>query len=380
MLINNLNQFLIGSHDVSESQSLFIKLTKIMFLLMTTYVAYSSQNSFPIHDTQVNVGNHKLHIVCQGRGSPTVILEAGSGTDLSTWSKVQPEIAMFTRVCSYSRAGLGKSSIPNNTIQFDALKTTNDLHILLNNPLIRTSSPPPYILVGHSYGGLYVRNFLEQYPQEVVGMVLVEATSGTMNMKDYGFSDELVNALIVIDEKKAAYLNSHAEFSEAQLQAAKQSPELIAKIKSQSIPNDLLQKIDLLRKMENKDMDELDKINKKNPHLLGNKPLVVLIAEENEMIHFVARYRELKDFVNAVISKDKLSAFNSMLNRDLKKPIALGKAEKIKMLSLSSNSIFKIVKKSGHNIHIDQPEIFIDSVKQVVFSVRKSCSIQKSAH
>lgn len=349
-----------------------IKITNIIFLLMISSVTFSSQNSIPIFDAKINVGNHKLHIVCQGRGGPTVILEAGSGTDLSTWSKVQPEIAKFTRVCSYSRAGLGKSSIPNNTVQFDALKTTNNLHILLNNPLIRTNSPPPYILVGHSYGGLYVRNFLEHYPSEVGGMVLVEATSGSMSMKDYGLSDELVNALLVVDEKKEAYLKSHIEVSENQLQAAKQNPELIAKIKSQSIPNDLLPKLDFFRKIESNDMDDLDKMNKNNPHLLGNKPLVVIIAKENEMIHFVNRYRELKNFVNAVISNDQRSAFNTMLTLDLKKPIALAKAEKIKMLSLSANSTLKIVENSGHNIHIDQPEIFIKSVKQVVLNIRGS--------
>lgn len=348
------------------------RLANIIFLLMISHATYSSRNPFPVFDAQINVGNHKLHIVCQGRGSPTVILEAGSGSDLSTWSKVQPEIAKFTRVCSYSRAGLGKSSIPDNTIQFDALKTTNDLHILLNNPLIRSNSPPPYILVGHSYGGLYLRNFLEQYPQDVAGMVLVEATSGTMSMKDYGFSDELVNALIIVNEKKDAYLKSHTGVSEAQLQAAKQNPDLIAKIKIQPISKDLLQKIDIFRQIENKDMEDLDKMNKKNPQLLGNKPLVVIVAEQNEMIHFVTRYRELKDLVSAVISSAQRGAFNEMLNLDLKKPIARAKAEKIKMLSLSSNSMLKIVKKSGHNIHIDQPEILINSVKQVVLSLRKT--------
>ncbi|HAU3626736.1 TPA: alpha/beta fold hydrolase [Legionella pneumophila] len=347
-----------------------IKFANIIFLLMLSYAAYSSQNPFPVFDSRINVGNHKLHVVCQGKGSPTVILEAGSGTDLSTWSKVQPEIAKFTRVCSYSRAGLGKSSIPKNKIQFDALKTAKDLHVLLNNPLIKRHNPPPYILVGHSYGGLYVRNYLEEYPDEVAGMVLVEATSGSMNMKDYGFSDELVNALIVLNEKKDAYLKNHSEVSGDKLKATKQNPELIAKIKSQSIPNDFSHKIDIFRKIESKDMDDLDKINKKNPHMLGNKPLVVIIAEQNEMIHFVTRYRELKHFVNAVISKHQRGAFNAMLNLDLKKPIALAKAEKIKMLALSTNSILKIVKKSGHNIHIDQPEIFIKSVKQVVFNIR----------
>ncbi|MDR3503242.1 MAG: hypothetical protein P4L79_11755 [Legionella sp.] len=93
-------------------------------------------------------------------------------------------------------------------------------------------------------------------------MVLVEATSGTMSMKDYGVSDELVDALIVVDEKRGL-LKSHLEVSENQLRAAKQSPEFIAKIKLQPIPNDLLKKIDTFRKIENKAMDDLHKMNKK---------------------------------------------------------------------------------------------------------------------
>lgn len=70
-----------------------------------------------------------------------------------------------------------------------------------------------------------------------------------MSMKDYGFSDELVNTLLVVDKKKG-YLKSYSEISENQLQAANQNPELIVKIKIQSIPNDLLQKIDIFRKIE----------------------------------------------------------------------------------------------------------------------------------
>ena len=58
-----------------------IKLANIILLLMISYATYSFQNAFPVFDAQINVGDHKLHIVCQGKGSPTVILEAGSGTD-----------------------------------------------------------------------------------------------------------------------------------------------------------------------------------------------------------------------------------------------------------------------------------------------------------
>ncbi|MCE3043709.1 alpha/beta hydrolase [Legionella sp. 16cNR16C] len=347
-----------------------IKLISIIQFLMFSYTAYSFQYPASLLDTRINVGDHELHIVCQGQGKPTVILEAGSGTDLSTWSIVQPEIAKFARVCTYSRAGLGKSSIPNNKTQLDAVQTTQDLHTLLSNPLIRTNSPPPYVLVGHSYGGLYVRNFLELYPQEVAGMVLIEATSGTMTMKDYGFSDELVNALIVVNQKKDAYFKRHPEVSEEELKTVKPNQELITKIKAQSVPNNLIRSINCLRQLEFNDMARLDKMNRKHPHFLGSKPLVVIITEQNEMIDLVSHYRVLKNFVSAVINDDQRDAFSAIFKLDFTKPIALAEVEKTNMLSLSTNSTLKIVKQSGHNIHLDQPKIVIDSIKNVVLTLK----------
>jgi pimeloyl-ACP methyl ester carboxylesterase len=109
-----------------------------------------------------------MNIYCIGRGSPTVILDAGAGYTTWTWRKVQPQIAKRTKVCSYDRAGMGFSD--GAPLPRDANATVNDLHALLH----RANIQPPYVLVGHSIAGLYEPLFADRYPHEVVGMVLVD--------------------------------------------------------------------------------------------------------------------------------------------------------------------------------------------------------------
>jgi pimeloyl-ACP methyl ester carboxylesterase len=116
------------------------------------------------------VEGHPMHLLCLGEGSPTVILEAAGGHFSATWALVQPEIAEATRVCSYDRAGYGWSA-PGPEPR-DATRIAAELHALLHEAGIA----PPYILAGHSVGGVYIRVYHAQYPGEVVGMVLVDAT------------------------------------------------------------------------------------------------------------------------------------------------------------------------------------------------------------
>src|SRR6266516_1967550 len=119
----------------------------------------------------VDIGGYRLHINCTGTGSPTVILDAGLGETSLDWSKVQPAVAHFTRVCSYDRAGYGWSDTgpgPRTSQQI-----VKELHLLLAHAQING----PYVLVGHSVGGLNMRLYAYRYPQEVAGMVLLDATS-----------------------------------------------------------------------------------------------------------------------------------------------------------------------------------------------------------
>jgi pimeloyl-ACP methyl ester carboxylesterase len=119
--------------------------------------------------TRVDIGGRTLFLSCTGTGSPTVLLEAGSGNGADTWAGVQHEIAGFTRVCSYDRAGLGQSDPAPagvRTIQ----DSVDDLHALL----AAADISGPIVLTGHSLGGLIVRLYTSQYSEDVGGLVLVD--------------------------------------------------------------------------------------------------------------------------------------------------------------------------------------------------------------
>ena len=128
------------------------------------------RRSSPAPGQLVDVGGYQLHIHCIGEGSPTVVLEAAAAATSAHWSWVQPDLAPGTRVCAYDRAGMGWSD--RGPKPRDAHQIASELHTLLT----RAGVPGPYVLVGHSFGGLYVRAYAADYPGEVAGMVLVDAT------------------------------------------------------------------------------------------------------------------------------------------------------------------------------------------------------------
>jgi pimeloyl-ACP methyl ester carboxylesterase len=119
----------------------------------------------------IRVGGARLHLDEQGSGTPAVVLEAGIAGSSLGWTVVQPSIAAFTRVCSYDRAGLGWSegSAATKTIQ----QMSSDLGTLLANAGIS----PPYVLVGHSFGGLLIRVFAHFHQRQVAGLVFVDPVS-----------------------------------------------------------------------------------------------------------------------------------------------------------------------------------------------------------
>jgi len=127
--------------------------------------------AYPPPGQLVDVGGYKLHIHCVGEGAPVVILDALFPGTVSNWGWVQPEIAKTTKVCAYDRAGLGWSE--SGPAPRDAIRHATELHTLL----AKSGIDAPYVLVGHSLGGLSVRMFADQFPDEVVGVVLVEGTN-----------------------------------------------------------------------------------------------------------------------------------------------------------------------------------------------------------
>ena len=123
---------------------------------------------FPPPGQMVDVGGFQLHLACTGAGAPTVILESGLGSNFLTWAAVQPEVAAFTRVCSYDRAGMGWSD--RGPRPRTVGRMADELSVLLENAALDA----PYVLVGHSLGGLIVRQFAFAHPDHVSGLVLVD--------------------------------------------------------------------------------------------------------------------------------------------------------------------------------------------------------------
>lgn len=118
-----------------------------------------------------DIGQRKLHIQCSGTGSPTVVLIAGTGAMSSSWARIAPGVATTTRVCAYDRAGQGWSDDAPHPQ--DALEMAADLRKLLE----AADEHGPYVLAGHSLGGVYGMAFAARYPVDVAGLVLLDSSS-----------------------------------------------------------------------------------------------------------------------------------------------------------------------------------------------------------
>src|SRR3954451_6450363 len=116
----------------------------------------------------VDVGGHRLHLLCVGSGTPTVILESGLGEAAAYWGWISTAVAQETRVCAYDRAGRGWSD--HAATSQDGVALATDLHVLLDRGRIAG----PLVLVGHSSGAQYARIFAGRYPEQVAGMILLD--------------------------------------------------------------------------------------------------------------------------------------------------------------------------------------------------------------
>ena len=177
--MNSQNQNGKVSSSKSKGRGCLIWLGRIVVsiigLMLVGYIfepvaEAADAKAYPPPGQLVDVGGHRLHINCTGTGSPTVVIEAGLGDWSTTWAAyVQPEVAKTTRVCTYDRAGMGWSE--EGPLPRDAAQNAKELHTLLQNANI----PGPYVMVGHSLGGLVVRVFVHDYSSEVIGVVLIES-------------------------------------------------------------------------------------------------------------------------------------------------------------------------------------------------------------
>ena len=157
-----------------------------------TVAEAADAQALPAPGRLIDVGGHRLHLRCTGTGAPTVVLEAGGGEMSSNLGLVTNAVRRATRVCTYDRDGRGWSDV--TATPASGVQIAVDLHTLLQ----RGGVPGPYVLAGHSFGGLYVRNFALRYPGEVAGMVLLDTTAAHASSHGLGSEADLVHRGIAL--------------------------------------------------------------------------------------------------------------------------------------------------------------------------------------
>jgi pimeloyl-ACP methyl ester carboxylesterase len=145
------------------------------FPLTFKRVAQSGSQESILKLQKVDAGGHTLSLLVGGQGSPAVIFEGGFGTGIASWSTVQKDVAAFAQTVSYDRAGLGQSELGPKP------RSAKHIAIELHAVLLKAGVKPPYVMVGHSLGGIFVRVFADMYPKEVVGLVLIDPSQESFN-------------------------------------------------------------------------------------------------------------------------------------------------------------------------------------------------------
>ena len=173
---------------------------------------------------RVDIGGLRLHVVARGEGAPVVVLDAGLGGTSDSWSEVAPAVAEFTRVVAYDRAGLGRSGA--GPLPRTSGRIVEELKALLD----RAGLPAPYVLVGHSFGGMNVRLFASRWPESVAGIVLVEATHEDFPSREAllrsSFDRRRVQNLVLLEREAVRQEFEAFDRSAEELRQAKSLPRV----------------------------------------------------------------------------------------------------------------------------------------------------------
>jgi pimeloyl-ACP methyl ester carboxylesterase len=318
-----------------------IVLALLVILLILATAGFLYENISEARDRRFNamggklvdLGGRKMHINCSGESSPTVILNSGLGDSSLSWHKVQPEIAKFTRVCSYDRAGLGYSDPSSRPRTSRAI--AEELHDLLQ----AAGVAPPYVIVGHSMGGFDVRLYTSMYPQEVVGMILVDASHPDQENR---FPAELKNM--------EGSWQREAQF--------------IAHTMPFGVP----------RVLGLCDEGAIDRAADCNGHTARER--LAEIRAFAESATQAAATGPFGDLPLAVLSHDPDKPSNDLPPELSKSVNKLWETMQEDLARLSTRSKQTVAKNSGHYIQMDRPDVVIDAVRNVVDQSRQAHSKQ----
>ena len=308
-----------------------------------------SPYSHPPTGKLVDVGGHQLHIYSTGEGSPSVVFESGGASWSLDWALVQSEAAKFTNASSYDRAGFGWSESGSTPRTSEQIVT--ELHTLL----IRAEIKKPYILVGASFGGHTARLFAKKYPEEVVGIILLDARHEAIDSKmppEWKKLEAVGKGMyqFMLLASRVGALNLLGK-----LMGEKAAPPIVMKLPPEIRTTYL--EVGFQPKYFQSNLDELAAIGESDKQLsitgsLGNIPLTVIRHSIPDL-------------------------FASMPVEQAKQAERVWQELQAELTQLSSNSQMIVAEKSGHAIQIAQPGLVVDAIHQMVQTVRGvSTSIQ----
>jgi pimeloyl-ACP methyl ester carboxylesterase len=295
----------------------------------------SDARRFPQRGRLVQAGDIKLNIECTGEALPTVILESAGAVTSRGWAKVQPEVAKFARVISYDRAGYGWSEASPHPRT--ATQQAKELKALLD----AAGEKGPYVLVGHSVGGYVSRAFAHEYPQNVAGMVLVDASHPDANKKTSEVlspkaraQNVRLNELIVSPSYQWMALWS-ARLGISRL-VTPQPDELNREINYHSWQPKQLRAV-------LSEFEVFDQVSEQIRAMgtLGNRPLIVLTAGKIDDGNY--------DEPNDTTAAHKL--WIEVIQKDL--------------VQLSTRGKQIVVPDSGHMIPMDRPDTVVSAIREV---------------
>jgi pimeloyl-ACP methyl ester carboxylesterase len=288
----------------------------------------------------VDVGGYRLHLACQGEGSPTVVMEAAIGETGLLWSLVQPAIATRTRACVYDRAGYGWSDPSPRPRTAEVM--VQELHTLLATAEV----PGPYVLVGHSLGGLLVRLYAARYPQEVAGLVLV----------DSAHEDQYVRAPTEIRES----------LPQVEEQMGQQLEGLKALIASGSLDPAMLPVPPGLPEAAAETFRALVAASPNH--------VETFIAEQQavQAIHaeLAAASTSLGDLPLVVLSHGQPMAMPGLAEQVNQVNQQLWQQLQAELAGLSSRGRLVVAEGSGHYVQLERPQLVIDAIAEVVAAAR----------
>jgi pimeloyl-ACP methyl ester carboxylesterase len=318
----------------------------IVLLVLLAGIGLSTQAIFTSLDAakytppgqRVDIDGFKLHLNCTGQGSPTVILEAGIGSVATSWALVQREVAKTTRVCSYDRAGYAWSDsgpLPRTSAQI-----SKELHLLLT----KAHENGPFVLAGHSFGGLNVRMFEHFYPTDVSGLILIDSlTEKALDSKLWAPLFSTSDSVNLLSRAVTRLGIPRLLFPNTMLENILFLPEEKAIIKEFSVAT----KSGLAFSDESYSMFQSLTEAKGQLGSIGSKPLIVIVAEKTPDFELIAGSKE-----NGEIMKQEWIGFQ--------KDLAM----------LSTNSAYLSAKDSSHMIPFEQPRIIVEAIKTMVEKIR----------